>query len=231
MRDSHNERTFLTLLFAAVLPLEAAQFPIAGEALHYTINWPSGLSLGEAHLRAQRNDGNWQFEFALDAAVPGFAVADRYRSLVTSDLCSLELEKGASHGSRRIRERTAFDYRRNVARRATVKGGKNQFPIQACARDALAFVFYARGELAQGRVPPETTIFFGSPYRVKLDWDSAQTVRVNDQSMQADRILVSVKGPASGFNFEIYYARDAARTPVMVKVPLPLGVVSMELVR
>jgi hypothetical protein len=80
-------------------------------------------------------------------------------------------------------------------------------------------------------MPPESTIFFGAPYRVKLDYGGAETVRVNDAPAEADRILISVKGPASGIDFEIFYARDAARTPLMVKVPLPLGLVSMELVR
>jgi hypothetical protein len=46
-----------------------------------------------------------------------------------------------------------------------------------------------------------------------------------------DRVVVYVKGPKSDFSFETYYARDAARTPLLVKVPFSAGTFSMELVR
>jgi hypothetical protein len=48
---------------------------------------------------------------------------------------------------------------------------------------------------------------------------------------QADRFSARVKGPASEHSIEIYFARDPARTPVLVRVPFPLGIFSMELVR
>jgi hypothetical protein len=40
-----------------------------------------------------------------------------------------------------------------------------------------------------------------------------------------------VKGPKSSFAFEMFFARDAARTPLLVRVPLSAGSFSMELVR
>jgi hypothetical protein len=40
-----------------------------------------------------------------------------------------------------------------------------------------------------------------------------------------------VKGPASEFSFEIFYARDAARTPLLIKIPVSIGTVSLEMVR
>jgi hypothetical protein len=46
-----------------------------------------------------------------------------------------------------------------------------------------------------------------------------------------DHVLVSIKGPKSDATAEIFFARDAARTPLLVKVPLSLGTVSVELVR
>jgi hypothetical protein len=46
-----------------------------------------------------------------------------------------------------------------------------------------------------------------------------------------DRLEVSVKGPASEFKVEVYYDRDAARTPLLIKIPVPIGTVSLELVR
>jgi hypothetical protein len=40
-----------------------------------------------------------------------------------------------------------------------------------------------------------------------------------------------VKGPKADFAFDIFFARDAARTPLSVRIPLPLGVFSLDLVR
>jgi len=219
------------MVLAAVPALRGEQVPVSGEALHYSINWSSGLSLGDAWLRAGRNGANWQFEFAVDAAVPGFRVADHYRSLAGEGLCSLRLEKGVTRGRRTTHERTSFDYRRNLARRVTRNGGRTEYSIGNCARDALAFVFHTRRELAAGRLPPASTIYFGAAYRVKLDYAGVETVKVSGTPVQADRMVVSLKGPASGIDFEVFYARDAARTPLLVKVPLSPGLVSMELVR
>jgi hypothetical protein len=42
---------------------------------------------------------------------------------------------------------------------------------------------------------------------------------------------VFVKGPASDYELEMYFERDAARTPLVIKAPLPVGNLSMELVR
>ncbi len=41
----------------------------------------------------------------------------------------------------------------------------------------------------------------------------------------------TVKGPATDITFDVFFAKDAARTPALVKVPLELGTFSMELVR
>lgn len=216
-------------IFAAAPPDSPAGFPVADEFLHYTVNWPSGLSLGDARLRARRAGGSWEFEFWLDAAVPGFAVKDRYRSLASPGFCSLEFDKRTMHGPRASSERTTFDYRKGVARRVTLNGGKSALPAGSCARDALNFVFYARNELAQGRLPVRQMVLLGSPYQVQLEYAGVETISVNDVRREADRVLVSSKGPASGFHFEVFFSRDAARTPVAVRVPLALGVFSMEL--
>jgi hypothetical protein len=204
-------------------------FPAADETLNYSVNWPSGLSLGEASISAHRAGDRWEFELNLDAAVPGFSVSDRYRSIVSADLCSLEFDRNTTHGRRITREKTTVDYGKGMARRATVEGGKTEIPVSGCARDALEFVFYLRRELAQGRVPPAQTVLFGSPYQVKLEYGGVQTVSVNEKRQEADRVAVTVKGPASGLNFEMFFGRDAARTPLVVRVPFALGVFSMEL--
>ena len=52
-------------LFAASPPGVPAGFPHADESLHYTVNWPSGLSLGDASLHSRRSGERWEFEFSL----------------------------------------------------------------------------------------------------------------------------------------------------------------------
>ncbi len=229
----------LVLAVAAALPLIPAAvaqtgFPFQDESLHYNVNWPSGLSLGEATFTAHHKGGAWELAMPLDAGIPGFAVADRIRSSVTDDLCSLELERDLSQGAKRTREKDTFDQKKGEATRTTVfpaGGGTSTFSIPACARDAMAFLYFARRELGQGRVPPAQPVFFGSAYAVRMDYTGAQTITVSDQSSVTDHLVVSVKGPKSGFSFEMFFARDAARTPLLIRVPLSVGTFSMELVR
>ncbi|MCS7315270.1 MAG: DUF3108 domain-containing protein [Bryobacterales bacterium] len=202
------------------------------ETLNYTVNWPSGLSLGEASLRARSAGERWELEFEIDAAVPGYAVQDRYRSIARPDLCALELEKRFVHGRKRGHERTSFDAERGVALRETLGGGgKTEMAAPGCPRDALAYLYYVRRELAQGRLPRSQEVFFGARYQVNLEYRGFHTVTVNEQRMQADCYEAMVKGPASQHSFQIYFARDPARTPLLVRLSLPLGIFSMELVR
>ncbi len=202
------------------------------ETLSYSVNWPSGLSLGEARLQSKRAAGRRQYEFTLEAALPGFAVRDRYQSIAGEGGCSLELEKQFAHGQRKGHERTAFDAERGVATRETLEGGgKSEVNTPACPKDALTFLYHLRRELAQGRLPPAQTVYFGAAYQVRVEYGGAQRVRVGDEAVEADRLAVSVKGPASEIRFEAFFARDAARTLLVARVPFPMGVFSMELVR
>ena len=215
-------------------PPQPAGFPGSGESLHYSVNWPGGASLGEAYLRSAKTGDGWQFEFSLNASVPGFAVSDQYHSRANADFCSLELEKQATHGSRTAHERTVFDYKDGKATRTTLTkgGGHTDIDVDGCARDGLDYVFYARRELALGHgVPKEQDVLFGAPYSVRMEYAGVQDVTAAGKRRQADHIVLYVKGPASDSKAEMFFARDAARTPLMVKVPFALGTFSMELVR
>jgi len=225
-------RALLLILGAGLAPgMGLAQGP-GEETLNYAVNWPSGLSLGEARLEAKPAGQRRQLEFVLDAALPGFAVRDRYQSIVDSGGCSLELDKQFAHGQRKGHERTAFDLSRAVAKRETLGGGgSSEMTLPACPKDALAFLYFLRRELAQGRLPPAQTVYFGAPYQVRLEYGGTQAVRVIEERVEADRLAVVVKGPASEVRFEVFFARDAARTLVLARVPFPMGVFSMELVR
>ena len=220
------------LLSAPVGWCADAGAPVQNESLAYNINWPSGLSLGEARIISHFANDHWYFEMVLDAGVPGFAISDHFRSIAGNDLCSLEFSRETLHGKRRTQEKTTFDYKKKVAHRVTLDGGgKNDSKLTGCARDALAFVIFARRELGLGRVPPAQTVYYGSQYTVKVDFAGPQNITYNDKKAKGDKATVMVKGPASDFSFEIYFALDAARTPLVVKVPLPVGMISAELVR
>ncbi|MDX1983265.1 MAG: DUF3108 domain-containing protein [Bryobacteraceae bacterium] len=207
-----------------------AGVPNAGEELQYNITWPSGLSLGEGRLKASKaENANWTFELQFDAAVPGFAVADRYTSLTNAETCSLTFDKELSHGKRRTQERITFGD--GTATRETIGGGKSTLKIPQCARDALAFVYHLRQEVAAGRIPKSQNVYYGGPYQATLEYGGTQRVKVGDAMENADRIIVNVRGPASELRIEMFVGKDASRTPLVVKVPSTMGEFTLELVR
>jgi hypothetical protein len=204
----------------------------SAESLHYTINWPSGLSLGEAILDiSHAQGGGWDFALDIDASIPGFAVRDHYHAQANADLCSTVLDKKFVHGSHKNEEHTTFDQESHTATRQTVGGGKSDISIPACGRDALSFLQFARNELAAGRLSAQQPVVFGAAYNVRLEFTGTQTVHVGEQKIDADRIVATLKGPSSDLTVEVFFSRDAARVPVLAKIPLSLGTFSVELVR
>ena len=210
----------------------------SGETLHYAINWPSGLSLGEATLRSdgvRAPDGkgamtSWDFALDIDASVPGFAVRDHYQSRASGDLCSVQLDKSYTHGKHKSEEKITFDQQNHTATRETQSGGgKSDISVSSCARDALTFIQFARRELAQGRLAPQQQVVFGAIYNVRIEYTGAQTIKLGEQKVESDRILASIKGPSSDVTVEMFFSRDPARVPLLVKVPLSLGIFSVEL--
>jgi hypothetical protein len=225
------------ILFAALATASAAAqtgFPFQDESLHYSINWPSGLSLGDATMAAHRTEAGWALSASLDVAVPGFPIKDSFRSSITKELCSVSLERDIQHGNKHTREKITFDQKQGRAKRTTLLpegGGTSEFDIQSCARDALAFIYYVREEMGQGRVAPPQTVYLGAPYSVRIDYTGPQDLTVGYKQTTTDHVVVTVKGPKSDFNFEVFFARDAARTPLSVRVPITVGTISLELVR
>jgi len=227
-----------TIIAAALVLLPAALaqsgFPFKDESLHYSINWQSGLSLGDANLAAHKTASGWNFTAFANVGIPGFAIDDHFRSNTDARFCTHDLQRALSHAGKRTEEKIVFDQTMQTAERTTTfpeGGGKTTFDIPACARDALAFVYYARTELGQGRMPASQQAFLGAAYSVKLDYTGAQNLTVDRKSVVTDHILATVKGPKSNFTVEIFFARDPARTPLRIRIPLPMGTFSMELVR
>jgi hypothetical protein len=226
--------TLVVLLLAA--PAAAQSGPSSDEEiLNYTVNWPSGLSLGEGALRARRLPdpaGAREFSLVLDAAIPGVTVRDEYTSRTTADFCSLEFEKKSEHGRRKASEKSVFDRERGVMVRTTsAGGGSSETPTAKCARDALGFLQFLRREVAQGRLPGPQAVHFGATYQLRLNYAGLQPLTVNGERLDADRLTATVKGPASENTFEIWLARDELRTPLRIRVPFALGTFSMDLVR
>jgi len=227
-------RIWITVLLAALPALSQTGFPFTDETLHYTINWPSGLSLGEAVLTAHKTASGWTLDASADAGIPGFSISDRFTAAATSNLCSLQLVREVSHGGRKSREKTTFDQQKGTAQRVTTYpegGGITDFDTHACARDAVTFVYFARKEMGQGRVAPAETVYLGAAYTVKIEYTGAVTIKSGDKPAVTDHVNVFIKGPKANLAIEVFFARDAARTPLEIRIPLTAGAFNMELVR
>lgn len=207
-----------------------------GEALYFTINWPSGLSLGEGVMTAtlQRAVGSsparWNFRLHMEAAVPGVSITDTVTASATEGLCSLDLEKDLRHGEKRVQERTLFDAAAGTAKRRTLDGGgDSEIAIGTCPQDGLTFLYSLRDQLSRGRLTPEQTVYFGAGYQLRLDYVGAETVILSGDAYEGDRLRVSVEGPASKRTFELVIGKDPQRRPLRIQVPLELGSFTMDL--
>ena len=217
------------VLALAVAPLRAATAKTGIEVLRYQLNWPGGVPLGEAQLKTIPVDGQWKLELTLDASMPAFQVIDRFNSSVNEKFCSLEFSRDTLHGAKKSKETTTFDLAATNASRKTEGGGTKDFSTAACPHDALGFLFFARQELIKGRVPAAQTIYYGGPYDLQFEMLGSQALSIGGAQTQADRFRVSFKGPVANSTFEVFFSKNAARTPLLIKVPFSLGTFSMEL--
>jgi len=224
------------------LILLASAMAVHAESLHYVINWQSGLSLGEATLATSREnwvvegkeEARWRFDLDIDASVPGFAVKDTFMSTAAGmQLCSINLDKTVQHGARKAEEIITFDQTEHMLTRETQPpgpgGGKSEAMTPPCARDALSFLQFARQELAQGRLASQQPAFLGSGYNIRLESAGTAPVKKLGKPIDADKIRATIKGPASNYTVEVFFAKDDARTPVMARIPLSLGTFTVEL--
>ena len=220
------------LLTASAFAENPASTPFKpGETLRYEVVWPSGLSLGEATFKANGRTDGWSFEMSLSASLPALEIRDDYRSVTGPSLCSVEFEKKARHGSRSTEETIVFDQDAHTAERSTVGGGgESTLDVPPCARDGLAYLYYLRQDLANGRIPPPDDVNFGGQYMINVTYAESRRVVAAGKEWDADRILVDITGPASQHSFEIFFGKDAARTPLLVRVPFDIGSFSLKLV-
>jgi Protein of unknown function (DUF3108) len=224
-------------LLSALVLLAApvAESTLPNETLRYSVNWPSGVSLGEATLSASsardtKGPERMHFQFDLDAGVPGFAVSDRFRSAASGSFCSAEFQKTTSHGSKKVDDKETFDPDSGTVTRGA-GAGEAEISANPCGKDALAFLYFVRQELSQGRMPPRQTIFFGAPYEIKLDAAGTESVKIGNASVPTDHVKASVTGASANINFDLFFLQDRGRTLALVRVPMALGTFSLELVK
>src|SRR6185437_7392088 len=230
---------FQTLSFAQTAQTAPAKpvlkgFPFTNESLSYVALWPSGLNAGEAHMSATSSSAGWRFDLTMNASIPGFTVQDSYHSTATPDLCSVSFTKDLVHGSRKTKETDTVDKENGTVTRSTANSdGKSKLNVSDCIHDALTFLYYARREMGQGRVPTSQEIVFGAIYNGMFQYAGAETIPVGTAKKPTvtDKLICHIKGTASEIQFEAYFDRDPARTLVSVRVPLPVGKFSLELVR
>ena len=221
----------------ALLVLVLLGIQAGAETLHYSVNWQSGLSLGEASLSSDRlsaesesgQSGGWKFELMLDAAVPGFTIRDEYSSTTDDKLCTSQIQKTVTRGTRKSVEKSQVDPKSDTVTRETKDGGKSQYPVPDCVHDAMAFLQFVRQELAQGRMAPQQPVILGAQYDVHLTFLGTETIRIAGENVAADRVKTVIKGPKADITVDLYFSHDGVRTPVLAKIPLALGTFTVEL--
>lgn len=237
-------KTIAILALSAIAATAAAQptltgFPFTNETLRYTVSAPGGVRLGQVQLTAQKGESGWGYTMSVDGGLAGFNVKDNYTAHSNPDFCSADLTREFQHGAKKGGEKEEIDRSHASATRTTTStkgGGKSEFSVPDCTKDALTFLFYARREMGQGRVAPSQQILFGGFYDVSLQYTGPDTLQVSEKPVITDKIVVGFKGPASDLQFEVWFARDAARTPLRFQIPLvkdnpSLGNIALELVR
>jgi len=223
---------------AWALGLLACCASLSAETLQYKIIWPSGVSLGTARLETTgevnaKPGAVLTAMMLLDASFPGIPVTGEFRSRMDGKGCTQQFEKKLTFGLRKTDETTTV--RAGTATRQTGGGGgKSTLTVPPCAHDALAFLQQFRRQLSAARsaatVQPTRSFLFGAPYTAKVTPAGTEKLTIGGTEREADRYRFQVKGPASESEFEILFARDAARTPLQVRVTMALGQFRLELV-
>lgn len=219
-------------LIGALAPAQEPPSAIPdSEQLAYSITWPSGLPVGRATLRARTLDPGWRLEMTLRASLPSIEVDDAFLSRTDRSLCSEVFEKHVRHGDRRAHESLRFgpDQVERFNLEAPVGEHPGRSPAGTCERDALTFLYHLRQELARGRVPSPTGVFFGAGYRVRLRFVRTRRLALGGEGRLADEFRATVEGPASRHEVSVFMGRDEARTPLLFRVGFDEGTFSMQI--
>ena len=226
----------LGCLAACAGPYAAAQqasspFPPLqqGETLRYRLQWPSGLTLGEATLRAIPSGKEVRLELTVEAGLPQYTLRDTFSAVATQeDLCSLQFRQEISEGARQRVETIEFDL---SARQATHTRGNQTttMAVPPCPRDPLTFLYYVRREAAAGRPVTSGAVQLKNGVAVQIVPGDQESVSVSGQAKQAEHYVVTYTGPGSARTFHLWLSPDAARAPVRIQAPFSLAVFTAEL--
>ena len=217
---------------------QPAGFLNGGESLNYSLRWPGGATLGEAHLRARPGAtaaGN--SIIPLDASVPGFRSLRSLSFPRQSPIFARWRWKRKLPTARAILTRRPSSTTRKAARPAPPSSKAAATAISILAR-ALTTVSisssYARRELGQGRgVPPaagrSVRRFLFGPHGIRR----RAGCTVGGKRQQADHINLYLKGAAAPItSWRCSSPATPARTPPCREgAPRPSAHLSMELVR
>ena len=209
------------IFFAPPLSAQDAGAPFPeDERLRYVVAWPSGLGFGSAEFHARQAEPGWRFEMKLQASLPEMEIDDVFLSRTNPELCSSEFQKHVRHGKKRAHELLRFGptavERRNLD--TELREAPGTTPVSGCTQDALGFLYHLRRNLASGRIPPATQVFFGAGYRVAMEYAQTRWLAWNGERRLSDEITLEVRGPASKHAFAIHFGRDPARTPLLFTV-------------
>jgi hypothetical protein len=221
----------LALLLLATSALAEGTFPSSNEILKYDVKLPNGTAVGSATFEATRVKGSaatWQFRVHTNFSLPGIPVEDTFRSLA-ANFCSAEFEKDSLHGAKKTGEVLVFLPGRGKAVRTTKGGGVSEITTGACAKDPVNVLYFTRAELAKGRKPFSGPTIFGASYNVKMEMRGKTKIKIGGKEQQVERLTGSYQGPKSKGDFEILFALDDARTPLLFRVPLAFGNITLEL--
>jgi hypothetical protein len=209
-------------ILALITPLS-----LNAESLRYNIKWPSGLTLGEANLSTELTTRGTVTTLDLDASLPGFTVRDHYTSSTTAKLCTIQFERETQHGPKRANERIIVNAEGKITRE-TLNGGTTDLPTTACPHDALSLLAALRRDPNQ----LSQTVLFASGYPVRFEKSGPQTITLNDKPTPTDKFICILTLPKTGdYRLELFFLKDAAHTPALIRAPFVLGTFTMELIR
>jgi hypothetical protein len=93
----------------------------------------------------------------------------------------------------------------------------------------MAFLKVLRQELAKGHMVSQQAVYLGAKYDLKMTLLGTESIRRGEKRVDADHVQAKIRGPKADYTIEVYFARDAARTPILARLPLALGTFTLEL--
>src|SRR5262249_41003116 len=154
-------------------------------------------------------------DLTFEVRFPGFPLVDSFTSDSDAKFCTAHFRRDLEHGPKKSGESIDVNPQTGKATRKPVKGGgEREVSGPECVHDPLAYLFFLRNEIARGRTPPQQPVLYGSLYQVKLTPLGTAMIPIGGKQVETDRIGCEIQGPRSHHNVEVFFARDATRTPV-----------------